>query len=644
MVRSAQRWGYDTPAPVAGSGIAGLLSRAVTRHRAGDATADALYRRILSIDPAHSDALHLHGLVALQGGSSGQAKAWIRRALAVNATHAMYRNSLGEALRALNQPDEACREYRRALVLNPSYWEAFANLMKQASSEAAPSPLVERLWRLRVPSASELIAVADARLLKHQLNEARSAYRTAIMVDPASVPAYVNIGAVASRSKNYPDAATAYRRALKLSREHAGAWNNLASVVWEMNDGPAATRLCRLSIVLKPDHPDPYANLGYVLRSQAQDRTDFATAERNCTRALRIHPSHVSALNNLGIIHLDLGNLVQAEDLFRRTLAAEPKHPDARFNLSLALLKAGQLKEAWEHYEARWETGQLPPVAPIGRPWRGEPLEGATIVLHAEQGHGDTLHFVRYAPLVAERGGRVVLVVQPALKRLVAQMPHVAAVHGLSEAFPAPDFLCSLMSLPRIFGTELDTIPSALPYLFPPADCIAKWLGQPLPGGGLRVGLVWSGDPRPGLLRANLTDRRRSMTLRDFEPLARIPNLHLVNLQMGAPAAQLDTPALALTLSNPMGAVEDFADTAALILRLDLVITVDTSVAHLAGALGKPVWVLSRYDGCWRWLQNRTDTPWYPTMRLFHQTEAGNWSEVVECVARELAILTSGTR
>ena len=638
MVQAAQWWDHDTSAPSAGSDVSGLLSAAIARHRAGDGKADAFYRRILALQPTQSDALHLHGLVELQKGLADRAQVWIRRALRIDATQAMYRNSLGEAYRAFNQPDKACHEYRRALALNPSYWEALANLLKQAP---AATPLQTWLWRLRVPAASDLITMADARLLNNQLGEARRAYRAAIAIDPASVQAYVNIGAVASRSKTYPDAATAYRRALTLSREHAGAWNNLASVVWEMNDGPAATRLCRRSIVLKPDHPDPYANLGYVVRSQAQDQADFAAAEAHCLRALRIAPSHVSATNNLGIIHLDLGNLVQAEDLFRRTLAAEPKHPDARFNLSLALLKAGQLKEAWEHYEARWETGQLPPVAPIGRPWRGEPLQGATIVLHAEQGHGDTLHFVRYAPLVADRGGRVVLVVQPALKRLVAEMPKVAAVHGLNEPFPAPDFLCSLMSLPRLFGTELDSIPGAVPYLFPPVASIGKWLGKPLPGGGLRVGLVWSGDPRPGLLRANLTDRRRSMTLRDFAPLARIPNVTLVNLQMGAPAAQLDDPPLGMSLWNGMGEVEDFADTAALILRLDLVITVDTSVAHLAGALGKPVWVLSRYDGCWRWLQNRADTPWYPTMRLFQQTESGNWAAVVERVAQELAMLAA---
>ncbi|RJF81321.1 tetratricopeptide repeat protein [Azospirillum cavernae] len=608
--------------------VRSMLASAVARHKAGDAAAGDLYRAILSAEPSHGDVLHLLGVTALQAGTAEVASGWLRRALVIDRAQAYYRNSLGEALRALGRPNEAREQYRLALTLSPAYPESLANLLRQPQPGDNASALLERFCRLRLASASEILAVADSRLLSGRLADANLAYRAAVALEPATVQAYVNLGATASREKHYAQAATAFRRALRLSPDHPGAWNNLASAVWELNDGQGAVRFCRRSVALKPDHPDPYANLGYVQRSQAQNGDDFAEAATLCRRALQINPSHVSALNNLGIVNLDLGHLDEAERLFRRTLDAEPKHPDARFNLSLALLKAGRFKEGWGFYEARWETGQLPMVNAQLRAWQGEPLNGATILLHAEQGHGDTLHFVRYAPLVAALGGRVVLAVQPALKRLVAGMPGVAAVHALTDAFPAPDFHCPLMSLPRLLGTELGTIPSGIPYLFPPAEAIGKWLGQPLPGAGLRVGLVWSGDPRPGLLRANLTDRRRSMTLRDLAPLAGVPNLRFVNLQMGGAAAQLADPPTGMDIHDPMGAVTDFADTAALVLRLDLVITVDTSVAHLVGALGKPVWVLSRYDGCWRWLQDRDDTPWYPTMRLFRQTMSGDWTTV----------------
>jgi len=616
--------------------VRSMLTSAVARHKAGDAAAGDLYRAILLAEPSHGDVLHLLGVTALQAGTAEVASGWLRRALVIDGAQAYYRNSLGEALRALGRPNEARQQYRLALTLSPAYPESLANLLRQPQPGDNAPALLERFCRLRLAAASEILAVADSRLLSGRLADAGLAYRAAVALEPGTVQAYVNLGATASREKHHAQAATAFRRALRLYPDHPGAWNNLASAVWELNDGQGAVGFCRRSVALKPDHPDPYANLGYVQRSQAQNGDDFAEAATLCRRALQLNPSHVSALNNLGIVNLDLGHLDEAERLFRRTLDAEPKHPDARFNLSLALLKAGRLKEGWDFYEARWETGQLPAVNAQLRAWQGEPLNGATILLHAEQGHGDTLHFVRYAPLVAALGGRVVLAVQPALKRLVAGMPGVVAVHALTDAFPAPDFHCPLMSLPRLLGTELGTIPSGIPYLHPPAEAIGKWLGQPLPGAGLRVGLVWSGDPRPGLLRANLTDRRRSMTLRDLAPLAGVPNLRFVNLQMGGAAAQLADPPAGMDIHDPMGAVTDFADTAALVLRLDLVITVDTSVAHLVGALGKPVWVLSRYDGCWRWLQDRDDTPWYPTMRLFRQTMSGDWTAVGRRVADAL--------
>ncbi len=625
---------------VAVMGPAPLLARATALHRAGGAGADALYRRVLALDPANADALHLHGIVALQAGAAWRALGWIARATAVDRAQAIYRNSLGEALRALGRQDAALARYRQALALRPDYPEALANLLKQPADPGGATRWLGRFCRLR-PTTPALVAVSNAHLLAGRGGEAGQAARAAIVLEPGQAEAYVKLGIAASLRKDQALAAGAYARALRLAPDQPEAWNNLASARWSLNDGAGALRCCRNAIALRPNHPDPYANLGHILRSHAQDAADFRGAETLCRRALRLQPEHLSARNNLGIVHLDLGDLARAETLFRSVLESEPYHPDARFNLSLALLKGGRLREAWDLYEARWETGQLPKVRADLQPWRGEPLEGRTIALHAEQGQGDTLHFVRYAPLVAERGARVFLIVQPSLKRLVARMPGVAAVYGTSDAFPRPDFHCPLLSLPRLFGTTLESVPARMPYLFPPAEAVAHWLSVPLPGDGLRVGLVWSGDPRPGFISAHLTDRRRSMILADFAPLAQVPNLRLVNLQMGAPAAQLADPPPGLVLHDPMGAVRDFADTAALILRLDLVITVDTSVAHLAGALGKPVWVLSRYDGCWRWLQERDDTPWYPTMRLFRQTEPGGWAATVARVAAALSEITA---
>lgn len=624
-----------------------VLADAVARHRLGDPVAGILYRQILAVEPDNADALHLHGLVRLQASDVPVATAWIKRALCINATQAMYRNSLGEALRSSGQHKAALAQYWAALALNPAYPEAHANILKDPTGGVGPGgtqrmAVLERFCHLRPVNPADLCALADARMQAGHLHAAALGYRCAIAVDPQLVQAYVNLGAIGSKSKQPSDAAQAFMRALMLAPDHPGAWNNLASALWELNNGSAVRSFCQRSIALKPDHPDPYANLGYVERSQAMSPADFRAAEVLCRRALQLRPSHVSAQNNLGIVQLDLNHLDQAEALFRNVLTAEAKNADARFNLALTLLKAGKLKEAWEHYESRWATGQLPPLQLGGRPWRGEPLNGRTIILRAEQGHGDTLHFVRYAPLVAARGGRVVLVVQPALKALLATMPGVSAVYALDEPMPEADLASPMLSLPGAFGTDLGSIPANVPYLFPPADRLLSWLGRPIPGEGLRVGLVWSGDPRPSLLRANLTDRRRSLALADLAPLGRVSGVRFVSLQKGSAADQVADAPAGLELFDPMAEVKDFADTAALVLRLDLVITVDTSVAHLVGGLGKPVWVLSRFDGCWRWLLDRDDTPWYPTMRLFRQPAPGDWATVVERAAEALSYLVSG--
>jgi hypothetical protein len=251
--------------------------------------------------------------------------------------------------------------------------------------------------------------------------------------------------------------------------------------------------------------------------------------------------------------------------------------------------------------------------------------------LHAEQGLGDTLQFVRYAPMVAALGARVVLEVQPPLVRLMQGLRDVAQVIACGDALPRFDVHCPLLSLPLAFATRLETVPATVPYLHVDPAQAASWRAK-LPAEGMRVGLVWAGAPHQDDAGAHLIDRRRSIGIRQLLRLADIPGIHLVSLQKDAPEPVPD----ALQLIDLMPSVEDFADTAALIAALDLVIAVDTSVAHLAGALGCPVWLLSRYDGCWRWLHGRDDSPWYPGMRIHRQERPCDWSAVIEHVRSDL--------
>jgi len=285
--------------------------------------------------------------------------------------------------------------------------------------------------------------------------------------------------------------------------------------------------------------------------------------------------------------------------------------------------------------------------------WKGEALHGQRILLHAEQGFGDALQFIRYAPLVAERGGQVVVECQPGLKTLLTSIAEIAQIIDQGETLPAFDLHCPLMSLPLAFGSRVETIPAAIPYLRADAARMARWrerLDQekawpstvnPPPGGSLKVGLVWAGKERPHQITLRPVNARRSMSLSQFAPLADVPGVVFVSLQKGGPAAQARTPPEGMRLVDWTDELEDFADTAALIECLDLVISVDTAVAHLAGALGKPVWLLNRFDTCWRWFAEREDSPWYPAMRLFRQPRYMEWEPVIASVRKQLELLAA---
>ena len=324
---------------------------------------------------------------------------------------------------------------------------------------------------------------------------------------------------------------------------------------------------------------------------------------------------------------------------YDRAIALKPDYAKAHFNRSLALLLKGNFADGWEEYEWRWKGGArgVKPRKFECPQWRGENLAGKTIFLYPEQGYGDTIQFLRYVPLVASRGGHVILEVPPPLLRLAERLQGAAQVFASGAAAPAADFFCPLLSLPRAFSTTVATIPGEVPYLVADRTAIAAWRRRLAVLEGLRVGLVWAGSPRPNQPEANRINRRRSITLGHFANLADVPGVSLVSLQKDQAASQTRSPPPGLFVHDWTDELGDFADTAALIEALDLVISVDTSVVHLAGALGKPVWLLNRFDTCWRWLLDRDDSPWYPTLRQFRQPRRGDWDSVIMDV---LAALT----
>ena len=389
---------------------------------------------------------------------------------------------------------------------------------------------------------------------------------------------------------------------------------------------------------LDPDAPDAYRNLGAVLTHLRR----AAEAEPMLRLAARLAPDAPEAHFNLGAALHDLRRLREADAAYRESLRLRPDFADAHNNRAYSLLLAGRYAEGWREYEWRWKTKHMAGgvrgfAAPL---WMGEPLEGRTLLLHAEQGLGDTLQFCRYAPLIAG-AGKLIIEVQPPLKRLMASLPGAIEVVARGEPLPAFDLHCPLMSLPLALDETHGAIPAAIPYLGADPDAAARWRQRLAGFATPRVGLVWAGNSHLGFPEFAAVDARRSVTLAAMAPLAEVPGVSFVSLQKGAPSAQAADPPDGMVLGDFTAELNDFADTAALIDGLDLVISVDTSVAHLAGAMGKPVWVLNRYDTCWRWLLNRNNSPWYPTLRLFRQPSPADWDSVMRNVAKALGDLVS---
>jgi Tfp pilus assembly protein PilF len=434
------------------------------------------------------------------------------------------------------------------------------------------------------------------------------------------------------------EAEDAFRSALRLDPTASRAWHGLGNV-WLQRGRPGdAAEAFRRALGPRPDHPMLRSNLALALHRNGQS-TD---AEQVLRRLLALQPDYYDAIVNLGVVLRDGGHWLEASRLFEQALALQPGMAKLRYDLGLLRLALGDFAAGWRDYELRWEANNTARPGQPGVPlWQGEPLAGKHLLLLAEQGFGDTLQFIRYAPLLARQGGTVTLACSRHLSRLMRRVDGLAAVVDDPGDEPAVDFQLPLMSLPHRLGTRLETIPADLPYLeADPADR-ALWAERLAGPRARRVGLVWAGAPRPEMPWAHEIDRRRSLPLSVLAPLGAVPGVRLISLQMGPPAAQLASAPPGLVLENPMTAVTDFADTAAIVANLDLVIAADTAVAHLAGGLGVPVWVLSRFDGCWRWLADRDDSPWYPGLRLFRQQAPGDWASVVADVASALGALPS---
>jgi len=634
------------PRRLEGGELEALFDQGLALHQAGRIDeARRLYEAALGTWPEHFAALHMLGVSFIQTGQLDRAVELIGHAIRLRPDVADAHGNLANALNSLGRHEEAIESCDRAIALNPDHAEAHGNRGGALYRLGRPGEALDSYARQVALRPGDARAHFNQAIMLRELgrrDEALAGFDRAAALKPAYVEAHRNRGLTLYDLGRFDDALASYDRVIALRPDYAEAYANQGAALQGLRRPEAALESSERAIALKPDYAEAHYNRGSAL--YALRRLEEAIASFD--RAIALKPAFAEAWDSRAVAQSELGRWDEALAGLDRALALKPDYAEAHHNMAMCRLALGDYAAGWAHYEWRWKTRQLGRqarglAAPL---WLGqEDIRGRTILLHAEQGLGDTLQFCRYASLVAALGARVVLEVQPGLKRLLSRLEGVEAIIGRGEALPPHDLQTPLMSLPLALGAGPDGGRGA--YLAADPDEAAAWRARLGGSGKLRVGLCWAGGLRPDQPAADAMDQRRSLPLAAFAPLGEIPGLEVYSLQKGPPAGQLGQ-ALASRWGGPpiidlTHELKDFADTAALVANLDLVITCDTAMAHLAGAMGRPVWILNRFDACWRWLEGRDDSPWYSSARLFRQAAPGDWRAVVESVKRALVEMAS---
>jgi tetratricopeptide (TPR) repeat protein len=668
------------------------LDLGVQHHQAGRLReAEAVYRQILASDPNNAHALHLLGLLNSQVGQGDAAVDYIRRAIAQNPTAAQYHGHLGAALAIAGRHEQAIEAYEQAIRLQPELTDAQENMaaslirlgrfdraveslqtalrykpndfrildslggaLSQAGRQEEAIEVLHRAMKLRANYAPTHHNLGNALARLNRLDEAIAAYRTALTLRPDFPEVLSSLSGILCERDATGEAIDMARRALAIQPDSPVAWFNLGRGLQKQNRMTESVEALRRALAINPVFHQALNELGTVLGQMKEHEGAIDTFGRslqildsvevryNLATALfesgrleeaigEFHKAEAMGFrdprlyNNLGAIHRQLGQNEKAKECFRRALSAGGEFPLARFNLAMVQLLTGEFREGWAGYETRWKARSIPTPARYAQlgVWAGDDLGGRRILLDCEQGFGDAIQFARYIPVISGRGGKPILTMQPALRRLLQTVPGLEGIVCPPEQLPPFDVQCPLMSLPHVLGTTLETIPGNVPYVFADPALVENWRQRFGQDGRRKIGLCWWGNP------THAADRTRSFSLEVLAPLGQVPNTWFCSLQKGAAAVQAASAPAGLAITDWTAELSDFADTAALIANLDLVISCDTAVAHLAGAMGKPVWLMLPYVADWRWMENRSDSPWYPTMRIFRQERAGDWQTPV---------------
>jgi tetratricopeptide (TPR) repeat protein len=660
--------------------------------------AEGLYRRTLAIRPNHPDALHLLGVIASQTSRYELSVQLIELAIQQDGNNPLYYSNCGLSLQALNRPEQALENYDRALAIHPHYAEALFNrgvtLQKLRRLDHALTSydravterpdyaealcnrgvVLQELGRfsealesydqalvLRPKFAEALSNRGNALKAVKRLEDALESYDQALALRPDLVEVLYNRGNTLKELKCLDDAVESYDRAVSLCPQYAEALSNRGTALEELGRLEDALKSYDLAVAARADFAEALSNRGNTLRALGrfeealrsydsaltghpehvevlynrgvalQELQRFADAVDSYDRALAVRPHHAEALSNRGVALQDLRRFADAIESYDLALAARPGYAEAQWNKALLLLLNGSFADGWLGYESRRRMAGWVPRSFDGTEWSGDNLAGKRLLLYAEQGLGDTIQFARYVPLAAAQGGRVILEVQAPLKSLLTGLSGVEVVVAKGDALPPFDLHCPLLSLPLLFGTTRETIPADAPYIHATADRCESWRRR-LPRGAAVIGLAWSGNPESS------RDRQRSIPFEKFAPLLAVPGTQFVSLQKDVRPTDARAFREQSRVIDLGGDLKDFSDTAAVVSQLDMVVTVDTAVAHLAGAMGKPVWILLPYVPDFRWLLDCTESPWYPSARLFRKSKGGDWDEVISRVTSELTI------
>ncbi|OGV50490.1 MAG: hypothetical protein A2X49_14855 [Lentisphaerae bacterium GWF2_52_8] len=590
--------------PHAGEIPPGELLRSALRLQLHSCLDDAekLYRASLASDPENDEVLYLLGVLLHHKGASKRALSFLRKAVQLAPRNHVYFSALAQASVAAGEHAAAIEAYEKALSLQtPPYPEHYNSL----------GALCQNWGRL---------------------DRAEFAFRKSLELAPQYPEAHYNLGNILMLTGRLDEAVKSYDRALSLRSDYPRAYNNKGNALKGLHRIEDAITCYENALALAPDSSEPLINLANCY----QELGDFNQALNCYNKALVFSPDFAEAYTNLGNVWKNMCNPTVALMFYEKALSLNPNCVETLLNRAFSLLLLERFEEGWREYEWRLHKAELKSLFKAGLPrWDGTEAPDKGILVLAEQGYGDSIQFARYIPLLRPLCGRIVFQCQKPLHRLISSLPGVDALVSPEESEGHPEIKrCALqiplLSLPGLFHAAPGNIPSE-PYLSVPSELLSKWSARlaSLPR-GLKVGLCWAGSP------TNTNDRNRSMPFRELSPLFEISGVHFFSLQKGPASADAAAMNAEANFSDWTSEWEDFADAAACVSGLDLVISVDTAAAHLAGALGKPVWLLLPYSPEWRWLQKREDSPWYPSMLLFRQYEWGDWTELIKRVKSAL--------